>query len=362
MITISLCMIVKNEEETLERILSQAAPAMDEIIIVDTGSSDRTKEVAEKFTKNVFDFAWKDDFSAARNFAVSKATMEYWMWLDADDVLPPRELEKLLALKQTLDPSIDLVTARYLTGFSEGQTAALSYERERLMRTDRHFLWQGRVHEAISPAGNVFHSDLVIEHRKIRPGDPDRNLRIYESMLACGEMLSPRHLFYYGRELFDHRRYEEAQRVLESFLHKEDGWSEDKINTCLLLSQCACHLGQPDQAFSFLGESFHFGTPRPEIFCALGQLLLEENAYEAAIYWFLAALSAPEVAQSGFSFPDCREFFPCMQLCVCFDRLGDHKKAYAYHLRAQGQKPNDPAVKYNQKYFERLGIAPNPNT
>lgn len=79
MITVSLCMIVKNEEDVLARCLESAKPVADEIIIVDTGSTDRTREIAREFTDNVCEFPWIDDFAAARNFSFSKATMEYCM-------------------------------------------------------------------------------------------------------------------------------------------------------------------------------------------------------------------------------------------------------------------------------------------
>ena len=77
MVTISLCMIVKNEEKVLARCLDSVADLVDEIIIVDTGSSDATKEIASRYTDQVYDFAWQDDFAAARNFSFSKASMDY---------------------------------------------------------------------------------------------------------------------------------------------------------------------------------------------------------------------------------------------------------------------------------------------
>ena len=79
MITISLCMIVKNEEAVLARCLESVKDVVDEIIIVDTGSTDKTKQIAYRYTQNVYDFEWIDDFSAARNYSFSKATKDYQM-------------------------------------------------------------------------------------------------------------------------------------------------------------------------------------------------------------------------------------------------------------------------------------------
>ena len=76
MITISLCMIVKNEERILARCLDSVKDLVDEIIIVDTGSADATKRIAAEYTDKIYDFTWIDDFSAARNFAFSKAVLE----------------------------------------------------------------------------------------------------------------------------------------------------------------------------------------------------------------------------------------------------------------------------------------------
>ena len=85
--TISLCMIVKNEEDNIGNCLDNIKDLVDEIIIVDTGSTDKTKEIVKKYTDKIYDFEWVDDFSKARNYSFSKATKDYIFWLDADDIL-----------------------------------------------------------------------------------------------------------------------------------------------------------------------------------------------------------------------------------------------------------------------------------
>lgn len=173
MITISLCMIVKNEEDVLGRVLQQMQPIADEIIIVDTGSTDRTKEIAGQFTELVYDYPWQQDFATARNYACSKARMDYWMWLDADDVIRPDQQKQLLALKDTLDPHTDIVMMKYLTGFDQNEKNTFFYYRERLIKNQGRFFWQGKVHEAITPSGHVIYSPIEIEHRKVKAVDND---------------------------------------------------------------------------------------------------------------------------------------------------------------------------------------------
>ena len=87
MISISMCMIVKNEQDILARCLDSYAGTYDELIIVDTGSTDNTKEIAAHYTDKIYDFEWINDFSAARNFAFSKAGCDYIFSADADEVL-----------------------------------------------------------------------------------------------------------------------------------------------------------------------------------------------------------------------------------------------------------------------------------
>ena len=109
MISISMCMIVKNEHDILARCLDSYAGTYDELIIVDTGSTDNTKEIAAHYTDKIYDFEWINDFSAARNFAFSKAGCDYIFSADADEVLDDTNNYALRELKHMLLPEIDIV-------------------------------------------------------------------------------------------------------------------------------------------------------------------------------------------------------------------------------------------------------------
>lgn len=148
-------MIVKNEEDVLARCLDSVRHLVDEIVIVDTGSTDRTKEIARSYTARVIDFPWSDDFSAARNFSFSHAAMDYIFWLDADDILPAEEQTKFLTLKHTLSPDIDSVTMIYSLAQDEDGKTISSVRRNRLIKRANRFRWHGVVHEYLEVWGTT---------------------------------------------------------------------------------------------------------------------------------------------------------------------------------------------------------------
>lgn len=240
---VSLCMIVRNEEAVLERCLDSVAELVDEIILVDTGSTDDTKKIASKFSAKIYDFPWRDDFSAARNYAVAQAVGDYWFWLDADDVVEGENQEKLRRI--LAHPDADVVFLPYQLSFDEDGKPQMISCRERIFRRSVKFQWEGAVHEAIVPRGKVRYGDAAISHRKIGAGSPDRNLHIYQQKLMCGENFSPREQYYYARELYDHRAYRAALPVLEQFLLDGKGWAPDCMGACLLCGNCYRKLKQP---------------------------------------------------------------------------------------------------------------------
>ena len=359
MISVSLCMIVKNEEDVLGRCLKSAAALVDEIIVVDTGSTDRTRETASKFTDQIFDFPWRDDFAAARNESFSHASMDYCLWLDADDILLEADQAAFLALKETLDPAVAVVMAPYHTGFDPNGSVTFSYYRERLIKNNAGMRWEGAVHEAVTPVGKVFYGDFAVTHQKTRPSDPDRNLRIYQAQLDNGKTLDPRQQFYYGRELYYHQRYEDALLVFEQFLADGRGWVENNIDACCHCAYCHEHLDHPEAALAALFRTFSYDRPRAEVCCELGRWFFERARYDQAAYWYALALTCPrDDCRGGFVSPDCYGYLPCIQLCVCHSRLGNLERARSFNELAAAYKPDSPAVLHNRDWFQSLPAQP----
>ncbi|AYD39067.1 glycosyltransferase family 2 protein [Clostridium fermenticellae] len=354
MITISLCMIVKNEENVLERCLDSVLDIVDEINIIDTGSTDNTKVIARKYTNRLFDFKWVDDFSAARNESFKKATKDYILWMDADDVVSYKDRKKFLDIKQHLDNSVDVVSMNYNLAFDEYGNVVFSSRRNRLVKREKNFCWIGEVHEYLNVYGKIEASDISITHKSVYH-DSDRNLSIYQKLLKEGKKFSPRDNYYFANELFDHKMYTKAAVIYEQFLLDNKGWVEDNISSCSKLADCYHELGYRDKELNSILRSFKYDYPRPEFCCRLGYYFLEKNNFNAAILWYkLAADPSKLVVNSGFSQPTFSTWLPHLQLCVCYYKIGNNKLAYLHNEVARQYRPNDKNILSNKEFFESI--------
>ncbi len=351
--SISVCLIVKDEEKTLENCLKSVKAFADEVIVVDTGSTDKTKQIAKTYTDKVYDFEWIDDFSAARNYSFSKATCDYIMWLDADDVIFTEDIMKLWDFKLSKPSKVDVYMLKYVTKFTNDLKPEFSFYRERIVRRSANFTWQDPVHEVIVPRGNIAYLDINIYHCKKKAPAGRRNLEIYQKYIAKGMKLSPRQQFYYARELYYNNLIVEAIHQFSLFLSSHQGWIENNIEACLNLSKCYQLQGDHEKALTALFGSFAMSIPRGEILCEIGSIYLRLKRYDEAIYWYKLAKSLkPNFKSGAFVQTDSYEFLPNLQLCVCYYYKGHKKRARRYHELAKKQKPNHPSVIYNEKFFK----------
>lgn len=338
MSTLSLCMIVKNEELTLPRVLDVAHIFADEIIIVDTGSTDNTIMLAKNANCKVYHFKWINDFSAARNYAFSLATSEYLMWLDADDVITNKRAQMLADIKKTF--SADVVMLPYYMG----DPPTLTFWRERIIKRTAKLRFKGRVHEAIDIKGDIVYQNIPIIHDKLKKPDLKRNLKIFDEMLSESSGLNGREAFYYGSELYYNGLNEQAAYWLEKFF-AGDGLNADKGQAALYLSRI---YKSTYERCKILKEGLIF-VFSPDLLCELGDVFLAENRYHDAKSCYLSALSADE--NLTFTNPDNSKYIPHIRLCFCYWHLGDKSKAEYHNAMALKIKPNDQYALNNAKLF-----------
>ena len=342
-------MIVKNEQEVLARCLDCVRQFADEIIIVDTGSIDKTKEIASRYTDKVFDFVWCADFSAARNYAFGAATLDYVMWLDADDVLEYSEIEKINQLK--LNMVADTYMLKYATSFDESGKPNFVFERERILRRDSRAVWNGFVHEAIVPFGKIEHLDITIQHRKIASGYSKRNLNLFRKALKRGIKFNAREQYYYARELFYWRYYKKCKQQLNKYFKMPNKFLPNTIDSMLIISKCCENLGDTENAKKWLYEAINI-MPNAEVVCELARLYSVQGKIDTAIYFYESALNLSKPNLPGlFIREDYYYLIPLLELTALYYRLGYYNNAQKYHQQAQNLYPNNPKVLYNQQFF-----------
>jgi tetratricopeptide (TPR) repeat protein len=194
--TVSLCMIVKDEEAMLPRALAAVAEFVDELIVVDTGSTDRTIAIAESFGARILHHEWDGDFSAARNVGLDAATSDWLMYLDADEVLVEGDGPRLRELLgHTWREGIFLTETNHVGELEDG--AAVQHNALRLFRNRPEYRFEGRVHEQFahklpSLPERIAYTQVRIEHFGYLGAVRDakeksrRNLELLERQLAEG--------------------------------------------------------------------------------------------------------------------------------------------------------------------------------
>ena len=193
---LSVCIITKNEEKNIARCLEALRPLGFEIIVADTGSADATKEIASRYTRNIYDFVWCDDFAAAKNFAVSKASGDVVMVVDADEYMEAFDAEQLAELSRLLKEHPDAVGRVYRKNVFERNGVRQETDEwlNRIFRKDS-FHYEGRIHEQVTALDGsdyeTFQTPVTLVHtgydlpEEERKKKAERNIRLLERELEA---------------------------------------------------------------------------------------------------------------------------------------------------------------------------------
>lgn len=272
---ISIALIVKNEEQTLDRCLASLAGAVDEIVVVDTGSSDATVDVARRYTDRLFDFAWRDDFAAARQYAFEQTTGDWVGWVDADDVVVGAEQIGGLAAGAASD--VGAIYWRYAMDFDAAGQPQCQYWRERLVRNDGSWRWQGRIHEALVPDRpwqTVRRPEVWIEHRSPAGRDAarlQRNIALLEAELADSpDAPSLRVLYYLGRDYASAGRADDALAVYRRYLSLAT-WDDERYLAQVAVAGLLRSLHRLDEAVDADLQAVKLRPRWPDAYFSLAQ-------------------------------------------------------------------------------------------
>ncbi len=329
MITISVCMIVKDEEKVLARCLESLKGLADEIIIVDTGSLDETKRIAANYTDKIYDFTWIYDFAAARNFSFSKATMDYIYVADADEVIDELNRQRFLLLKQKLLPEIEVVQMKYANQLAHNTTYNFDVEyRPKLYKRLRSFQWMEPVHESVRLTPMIYDSDIEIQHMPIS-GHAGRDFDVFLRTIQREGKLSSRLYGMYARELYiagEDKDFEEAFDYFRNVADREESSDQErKIYECIL---ARCYRLRRDFA-GFMKYCLHNiadNKASAEVCYELGEYYREMGDYKEAIIWYYNAAYETACELNIHYAGD----YPLLRLAECYRNLGDHNQEQAF--------------------------------
>ncbi|MCM3750197.1 glycosyltransferase [Paenibacillus pasadenensis] len=208
---LSLVMIVRNEEKKLGRCLKSVAGLVQEIIIVDTGSSDRTKEIATAFEAKVFDFVWTNDFSEARNYALSKSTSKWNLILDADNYVTHIDMEEL---KEFLTSSKKIGKIKIIDEVIQNEQLVESEGwYSRLLPAEVNYT--GRIHEQVNSDYDRINVPIVVRHDGYLETDKsNRNMPLLIQALE-EQPTHPYYNYQLGREYYGIKEFKAACNCFE---------------------------------------------------------------------------------------------------------------------------------------------------
>ncbi|AVX30106.1 Tetratricopeptide repeat-containing protein [Carboxydocella thermautotrophica] len=353
MADISLCLIVRNEAESLATCLSSAQPWVAEIIVVDTGSTDDTRAIAARFTDKIYTFPWQDDFAAARNFALDQARGEWILVLDADEYLEP-ESAAFLPQLVTNASGVDayLLPVKNLL-VPDGSDWHLSWVL-RLFRQDPWMRFQGQIHEQIMvPSGYrteiaskgplIIHSGYLPERRQNKH---QRNLDLLQRALAA-QPDNPYYHYYLGVEYLYIRNYQAAWEEFSLALAQiPPAVILFRTATVMNAFQCLSALERWQEALNMLEAEIKVYPDFPDYHYALGLCYRALDDHRQAASAFQTALARTGPAFGGTSRAGVTGFRSLYYLGLSYRALRQHWQAVIAWTKALLDNPTfAPALK-----------------
>lgn len=358
MAKLSVAMIVRDEEETIERVLDSVKSFADEIIVVDTGSKDKTVALAKKKKVKIYHFDWVDDFSAARNFSFEKATNDWVMWIDADDVISEEDQLKIKNIKNNEldDPDAAAVFFNYQYQINDRNICTLQHERERIVRKSMGCYWVSPIHEVIklpTDKKSYFRTDISLLHyptEKKQKSKKNRNLDIIKKAMDKGySKQDPRILYHYARELMARKCFKKAIKLFNQYLPSCNSLIE-RYEIILTLSQAYKMLEKPEEQRKVLTEAIGLIPSRAEAYVELGTIFYDKQEWQNATPLFYAAIKC-EVPKNGITNLNYYHWLAYDFLSICLERQNRFEEAAEMMVKALPKNPQPERILKNIEFI-----------
>ena len=347
--TISLAMIVRDEEANLALCLNSLKEEVDEIVVVDTGSRDGTLNIAAGFTDKIYSYEWSNDFSAARNFAISKCTGHWIISLDADEKLDSQagSLRELF----NRNPEAEVFLLPLLLC---GDEKCERFSVIRLFRNTAAYRFAGKIHEqvVIMNAKVVGVADAPIICHKFVTGK-ERNKKRYRNLKLLRQAINSEpdnyyFKYYLGVTWLGLGRYEKALPYFqETVANIGLGRLMFRGPAIRYLVNCLQSCGRLDDAFEVCHNECKLNPNYTDIFFDAGAILTEKGEFKQAIEYFHKAIQLGTPPLLFYHSQGTESFLAFYHLAFCYEKLGCYELAESYCWEALTANPNYVCPLYN---------------
>ncbi len=331
---VSVCVITKNEEKKIGRMLESLMPYGFEIVIVDTGSSDKTKEIAREYTEKVFDFDWIDDFSAARNYAASCASNNWILMMDADEWVESIDTEEMDYFMKHYRNALGSFWINNVTGTPEHPGGIYRAHVEKFYhRKNYHFVYP--IHEQLFPKHSGVASDnlqmnsffghdgyCMNEEDRIKKAERNRTLLLKQ----CEDDPENPYLFYQlGKTCQMTEDHEGAARYFGKALEYDVDPTLDYVNDLMVqYGNELLTLGRYEEALGFEGVKEEFSTTADFVYL-MGKIYFENKEYQKAVEEFQNALTIKDCRAQGTN-----SYLPAYQIAKLCIMAGQKENAVKF--------------------------------
>lgn len=339
MLPISVCIITKNEEQNIENCLKPLRAYDWEIIVVDTGSTDHTKEIAGKYANKVLDFVWYDDFSAARNFSIEQASHDIILVIDSDEFLREIDPEAILRLAEQNPTSVGLLSRE--NHYQMNGTDSVYVDLVERLFSRKYYHYEGIIHEQVrlldteQCAYSTYQIPLILNHSGYNGNEKAlrekalRNISLLEKDLQTHPD-NPYTYFQIGQAYNMIHDDEKALRYYGKGLSYDVDSAEEYVQMMVIgYGYALLHLDRAEEALG-LNSIYDAFAVSADFFTLMGLIYLRNGQYMKALLEFVKALSCDTAHVVGSN-----SFIPSYNIGLINEMMGDKEAALMHYRKCE---------------------------